>query len=109
MSRTSISRRLQALLEAAERVDPQAVAVYRMKPATRLRFDNWRSECDRITDEMGGGAALYAHYVDTAEWPLPDAPCSVAKALGVADAGPVLTTDTTLHEAADAWAVMIED
>lgn len=108
MSRVSISRRLAALLESAERIDPQAAAVYRMAPATRLRFDNWRSECDRITDAMGGGEALYAHYVDTGEWPLLDPPGEVAEALGL-DVGPVLTADTTLQEAADAWAAMIAD
>lgn len=108
MSRVSISRRLQALLESAERIDPQATAVHRMAPATRLRYDNWRSECDRITDEMGGGEALYAAYVESGEWPLPDPPRAVAAALGLYG-GPVLTADTTLQEAAELYAAMIAD
>lgn len=108
MSRVSISRRLQALLEAAERVDPQAAAVYRMAPATRLRYDNWRSECDQITDELGGGEAVYRTYLETGTWPLPDPPRAVAAALGL-DGGPVLTADTTLQEAAELYAAMIAD
>ena len=107
MSRTSISRRLQALLEAAERVDPQAVAVHRMAPATRLRFDAWRTECDRLTDEMGGGEALYRSYLDADEWPLPPPPKAVAAALGL-DARPIVTDDTDIHDLAEAWAAMIE-
>lgn len=109
MSRVSISRRLQALFESAERIDVQAVAIHRMAPATRQRHDNWRAHCNRLTADMGGPGALYASYVDTGTWPLPDPPRAVAEALGVADAGPVLTTDTTLQEAADAWAAMIAD
>lgn len=107
MSRTSISRRLQALLEAAERVDPQAVAVHRMAPATRLRYDNWRSECDRITDEMDGDEAVYRSYLDTGTWPLPKPPQAVAAALGL-DAPPIVTDDTDIHDLAEAWAAMIE-
>ena len=109
MSRVSISRRLQALFESAERIDPRAAAVHKMKPALRMRYDNWRSECDAITEQMGGGEAVYRSYLDTGTWPLPDTPRAVAEALGIADAGPVLTADTTLQEAADAWAAMIAD
>lgn len=108
MSRTSISRRLQALLESAARIDPQAVAVHKMKPATRLRYDNWRAQCDAITDELGGGEAVYRTYLESGEWPLPDAPRAVADALGM-NAGPVLLDTMTLQEAADAWAAMIAD
>lgn len=108
MSRVSISRRLQALLEAAERVDPHAVAVHRMAPATRLRFDNWRERCDQITDQLGGCGALYASYVDTGTWPLPDPPRAVAEALGF-NAGPIVTDAMSLTEVAERYAAMIED
>lgn len=107
MSRVSISRRLQALLESAERIDPQATAVHKMKPATRLRYDNWRDQCDAITDELGGGEAVYRTYLETGTWPLPDPPRAVAKALGL-DGGPLLLESTTLQEAADLWADMVE-
>lgn len=108
MSRVSISRRLAALLESAERIDPQAAAVYRMKPATRIRHDNWRARCDRITDELGGGETLYAAYVDTGEWPLPDPPDAVAEALGL-NARPVLTDDMSVANVAELYAAMIAD
>ena len=108
MSRVSLNRRLEAVLAAAERVNPQAAAVHRMAPATRLRFDNWRAQCDAITDEMGGGEALYASYIDTGTWPLPDPPKAVAAALGIADAGPVLTEEMSVADLAEAWAAMIE-
>lgn len=107
MSRVSLNRRLEAVLAAAERVDPQAAAVYRMPPATRLRFDNWRERCDRITDAMGGGEALYAHYVDTGTWPLPDPPKAVAETLGL-DGGPIVTDTMSVRELAEIYTSMIE-
>ena len=108
MSRVSISRRLQALLESAERIDPRAAAVHKMKPAIRLRYDHWRSECDRLTADMGDPGALYASYVDTGEWPLPAPPRAVAEALGL-DAGPILTDDMSVADVAELYAAMIAD
>ena len=35
MSRVSLSRRLAAILDTAERIDPMAVAVHRLPPAFR--------------------------------------------------------------------------
>lgn len=106
MSRVSLNRRLEAVLAAAERVNPQAAAVYRMAPATRLRFDAWRTECDRITDAAGGGEALYTAYLESGEWPLPDPPRAVAQALGL-DAGPVLLDTMTVQQVADLWTDMV--
>ena len=108
MSRVSLNRRLEAVLAAAERVNPQAAAVYRLPPALRQRYDTWRTECDRLTDEMGGGEALYAAYLECGEWPLPDPPRAVAEALGL-NAGPVLRDTMTLQEVATVWADMVGD
>lgn len=108
MSRVSLNRRLEAVLAAAERVNPQAAAVYRLPPALRQRYEAWRTECDRLTDEMGGGEALYAAYLESGEWPLPDPPRAVAEALGM-NTGPVLLDTMTLQQAADLWAGMVGD
>lgn len=108
MSRVSLSRRLGAVLAAAERVDPIATAVYRMQPATRLRHGIWRSECNTIINGMGGGEALYAHYVETGEWLLPDPPRCVAEALGITDAAPVLTDDLSAADVAAIYADTVE-
>jgi len=108
VSRVSLSRRLQALFETADKIDPQATAVHRMKPATRLRFDHWRACCDRITDELGGGETLYQAYVETGEWPLPEPPRAVAEALGMDD-GPVLLETMDVRELAEIYAAMIAD
>lgn len=105
--RLSLNRRLEAIREAAARIDPVAAAVYRMQPATRLRHDLWRSECNRIVDEMGGGEALYAHYLDTGEWPLPDPPRSVRDALSIEDA-PTIPHDMSAADVAEVYARMIE-
>lgn len=107
MSRVSLNRRLEAVLAAAERVNPQAAAVYRLPPALRQRYDVWRAQSDRLTEEMGGCEALYAAYLESGAWPLPDPPRAVAEALGL-NAGPLLLETTTLQEAADLWADMVE-
>lgn len=108
MSRLSISRRLASLLETAEQVDRQAVAVHRMKPAVRIHYDRWRAECDRVTAEIGGPAAVYAAWADDGVWSLPEPPRAVAEALGIA-AAPIVTDDMTVRQLAEAWAAMIED
>lgn len=107
MSRVSFNRRLEAVLAAAERVNPFAARVYRMAPATRLRFDAWRTRCDRITAQLGGGEALYTAYLESGEWPLPDPPRAVAEALGL-NAGPIVTDTMTLRQAVELYAAMIE-
>ena len=63
MSRVSLSRRLQAALEAVENINPQAARVHRMKPATRLRYNIWRAECERVMAEYGDPAAAFAAYL----------------------------------------------
>ncbi|MEO9623175.1 MAG: hypothetical protein ABJF09_08975 [Qipengyuania citrea] len=107
MSRVSLNRRLEAVLAAAERVDPVAARVYRLPPALRQRYDVWRAQCDRLTDELGGGEALYAAYLESGEWPLPDPPHAVAEALGL-DGGPIVTDTMSLAETAELYAAMCE-
>lgn len=105
----SLSRRLAAVLEAAERHNPQAVCVHRMKPAVRLRYDNWQTRCERLTDELGGGAALYERYIESGTWPLPDPPVAVAQALGVDRGLPVIDDGMGLGELSEIYARMISD
>ena len=107
MSRVSLNRRLEAVLAAAERANPQAAAVYRLPPALRQRYNAWRAQCDTITDEIGSGGALYAAYLESGEWPLPDPPRAVAEALGL-DGGPIVTDTMSVQQAADLWARMVE-
>ena len=107
MSRVSLNRRLEAVLAAAERVDPVAARVYRLPPALRQRYDVWRAQCDRLTEEMGGGEAVYRTYLESGEWPLPDPPRAVAEALGM-NAGPVLLDTMSLAETAELYAAMCE-
>ena len=108
MSRVSIARRLAAILEAAERVDPQAARVHRMKPAVRARYETWCSECARITDDAGGPEAAFAAYLESGEWGTPAPPADVTQALGL-EAVPVLSDDMSDTEIADLWRVMCED
>lgn len=107
MSRVSLNRRLEAILAAADRIDPVAARVHRLPPALRQRYDVWRAQCDRLTDGMGGGAALYEAYLESGEWPLPDPPRAVAEALGL-NGGPIVTDAMSVQQAADLWAEMVE-
>tara|TARA_R100001129_G_scaffold184676_1_gene170209 strand:- start:615 stop:941 length:327 start_codon:yes stop_codon:yes gene_type:complete len=108
MSRVSIARRLQAILEAAERVDPQAARVHRMTPALRARYEVWQQQCAAITDAAGGPEAAFAAYLECAEWGAPSPPADVTQALGL-EAVPVLTDDMSDTKIADLWRVMCED
>lgn len=108
MSRISLSRRLAALLEAAEQIDPRATAVHRMPPATRLRYELWRVECDAVHERYAPGE-LYAAYLDTSEWPeTPEPHPDVASALGMTDP-PHIPADATTEEVASMYADMIGD
>ena len=106
MSRVSLNRRLEAVLAAAERVNPQAAAVYRLPPALRQRYDAWRAQCDAVQSQYGEGGALYEAML-SGELVTPDPPRAVAEALGL-NAGPLLLETTTLQEVADLWADMVE-
>jgi len=55
---------------------------------------------------LGGGEALYAAYLESGEWPLPDPPRAVAAALGLNAA--VLTDAMSVADLAEAWSAMIE-
>jgi hypothetical protein len=105
MSRVSLSRRLDAIRNAAERIDPQAARVFRMQPAVRMRYDLWRREIDRMHDEIErehGPGASYAAYLD-GTLATPDPPRAVAEALGAA-AMPVLTVEMSTREVAEVYA-----
>lgn len=109
MSRVSLTRRLAAVLEAAERIDPLVARVYRLPPALRLRYDAWRAECDAIyarLEREGGPAAIYAAMIE-GELVTPDPPRAVAVALGL-NGGPTLLDTMSVQEAADLWARMVE-
>jgi len=108
MSRVSLNRRLEAVLAAAERVNPQAAAVYRLPPGLRQRYDAWRAQCDAVQSQYGEGGALYEAML-SGELVTPDPPRAVAEALGVADAGPIVTDAMTLQQVADLWADMVEE
>ncbi|MBO6768315.1 MAG: hypothetical protein JJ901_08435 [Erythrobacter sp.] len=106
MSRVSFNRRLEAVLAAAERVNPQAAAVYRLPPALRQRYDAWRTQCDAVQSQYGEGGALYAAML-SGELVTPDPPRTVAEALGL-NASPIVTDAMTLQQVADLYASMIE-
>jgi hypothetical protein len=104
MSRVSISRRLDAIRDAAERIDPQASRVFRMPPALRMRFDTWSAECARMHDEIErehGPGASFAAYLD-GTFVTPDPPRAVAAALGAADM-PMLTVEMSAQEVAQIY------
>lgn len=108
MSRVSLNRRLQALLEAAEAIDPHAFKMHRLTPAVRAQFDQWRrcvdAEFARFAGEPEGAA--YAALLQ-GELHLPPPPRAVAEALGLPE--PVaLTDDMTTEDLARLWSEMIE-
>lgn len=107
MSRVSLSRRLEAVLAAAERVNPQAAAVYRLSPALRVRYTAWRAECDRAADRYPEGGALYEAML-SGEYQTPQMPQPLRDALGM-NAGAVLPATMSERAVADLWAAMIGD
>lgn len=110
MSRMSLNRRLDALRSAAERIDPRALAVHRLSPALRLRYDLWRAECQRIHGKIereGGPGASYAAMIEgTLTMPAP--PRAVADALGLKP-GPVVPAGASEREVAEIYRAMIDD
>ena len=110
MSRVSLNRRLEAVLAAAERIDPRAVSVHRMEPALRMHHDLWRGECRRLIDdikrESGPGAAFAAMLDGTLATPPP--PRVVAEALGLSDA-PRIPAETSVTDVAEIYAAMVTD
>jgi hypothetical protein len=101
MSRVSLSRRLQAVLEAVENIDPQAARVHRMKSATRLRFDVWQAECARVMAEHGDSADAFAAYL-VGKLETPDPPKDVAEALRLRPL-PMLREGMSVHECAEIY------
>jgi hypothetical protein len=109
VSRVSLNRRLQTILEQAERIDPGAARVHRMAPAVRRQHEAWRAECDamheRFTREGGPGAAYAA--LLAGEFVTPEPPRAVAGALQI-PAVPVLHEGMTCEELTRMWADTID-
>jgi hypothetical protein len=108
VSRVSLNRRLQALLEAAEAHDPHAVRLHRLTPEARLQYDQWRRACDAEYARFDGdepGAAYEALLEGSLH--LPEPPRAVAEALGLPE--PIVLTDAmTTEDLARLWSEMIE-
>ncbi|MGX7926216.1 hypothetical protein ACWPMX_06540 [Tsuneonella sp. HG094] len=105
MSRVSLNRRLGAIIEAAERIDPIAARVYRLPPALHVRYDNWRAECDRAAAQYPDGAAMYEAFL-SGEYRTPPMPRDVREALGLQPA-PLLPETMTARDIADVWDGMV--
>lgn len=107
MSRVGLGRRLQAVLEQAERINPHAARVHRMAPAVRASYDRWQSACAAeyaaFADDDGGA---YAAMLEGA-LVLPEPPRAVADALQLKPA-PVLPDTLTLGEIEAIYRAMIE-
>lgn len=108
MSRVGLGRRLRAVLEAAETIDPYSARVHRMTPAVRLQFDRWQRACDAEHARFAGDepGASYAALLEGA-LVLPEPPRAVADALQLKPA-PLLSDSLTLDELAAMWGEMIE-
>jgi hypothetical protein len=108
MSRVSLGRRLQGVLEQAERINPQAARVHRMAPAVRAQFDRWRAVCDSAHAPFAGDepGAAYAALL-AGEFVTPEPPRAVADALQL-PATPVLHESLTTDDLARMWADMID-
>jgi len=108
--RRSLGHRLQAVLEAADRIDPRAVALHRLAPELRLRYDAWLRECEQAwrnaERQYGGRAEAFEASVDD-RFNTPNMPRAVAKALRVADP-PVLTDDMSEAECAEVYRAYAE-
>ena len=109
MSRVSLNLRLAAIRDAAQRIDPRAAAVHHMQPATRLRYENWRAECDAMmaqAERKGGPGASYAAMIE-GRLDLPRAPRAVREALGIEDA-PHIPHDASPSDVEAMWRRMAE-
>lgn len=109
MSRVSLNRRLEAIREAAQRIDPRASAVHHMQPATRLRYDNRRAECDAMLKEAGqegGPGAAYEAMIE-GRLELPRPPRAVREALGIVDA-PLIPRSASMADVAERYRQMAE-
>lgn len=107
MSRVGLGRRLQAVLEQAERINPHAARVHRMAPAVRASYDRWRRACDaeheRFADDDGGAYAALLR----GELVTPEPPRAVAIALQLKPA-PVLPDSLTTSEIEAIYRAMLE-
>ena len=109
MSRVSLTRRLETIRNAADRIDPFASRVHRLSPALRASYDRWRDERGRSIASLeardGPGGAYAAMIEDTVV--MPDPPQQIADALGIAPIEPLLA-DATCDDLAQRYAAMIE-
>lgn len=107
MTRVGLGRRLRAVLEAAETIDPYAARVHRMTPAVRLQFDRWRRSCDaeheRFADDNGGAFAAILEGALV----VPEPPRAVAIALQLKPAPP-LPDSLTLGEIEATYRALLE-
>lgn len=104
MSRVSLNRRLEAVLAAAEGIDPLAARIHRLPPALRQRYDAWRAECEAQCDYGNGGA--YERLL-SGNLVLPDPPRAVAQAVGI-ERAPRLPGSMNLSDLSDLYRVMCE-
>lgn len=107
MSRLSLNRRMMALLDRAERHDPHAVRIYRMPPAVRLAYDQWRARCEAEAAKHPEPGSLFEAYL-SGTYRSPEAPRAVRDALAI-EAPPVLTDDLSVADVAELYARMIGD
>lgn len=107
MSRVGLGRRLQAVLEQAERINPHAARLHRMAPAVRASYDRWRRACDaeheRFADDHGGAYAARLR----GELVTPEPSRAVSDALQLKPA-PLLPDSLTLGEVAAIYRAMSE-
>ena len=107
MSRVSLNRRLEAVLVAAERVDPLAARVHRLPPALRQRYDAWRAECAVIYARYKGSeGGVYEAYL-AGELVTPNPPRAVAEALEL-NSEPVLLKSMSVDDLAKIYAARLE-
>ena len=108
MSRVGLFQRLKAVREAASKVNPFAARIHALQPATRLRYDRWRAECDAISAraerEGGPGASFALCLSDMLNFP--KMPSDVARALEIE---PFRGVPDCLSETdvADIWSDMV--
>ena len=98
MSKIGIAARIAAIVAAAEQTNPLAARVYRLPPALRIRYENWRTECERAMAKHGDPAAAYAAY-RIGEDDTPEPPRAVADVLQF-KRPPVLTEAMSVAECA---------
>ena len=105
MSRVSLSRRLAAVLDAAEQIDPIAAKVHRLPDALRLRYDLWRTRCAEIKAEYDSGG-IYDSMI-SGELVLPDPTRTVAEALGF-ERPPVLPDTLSMADLSEIYGAMCQ-